>query len=138
MRRKLKCGGKPRKKALFGIDGAAMAAATIAAAGMNVAATAAAAKQQANAMIQNAKTQGQAIMDQTRASNEMTREQIATQRQINKENQNSLQPLSVHQILHLSCPPFEVMYKSKNLNTHSNNYVGFLIPQQKIPNIPYC
>ena len=95
MRRKLKCGGKPRKKALFGIDGAAMAAATIAAAGMNVAATAAAAKQQANAMIQNAKTQGQAIMDQTRASNEMTREQIATQRQINKENQNSLQDINI-------------------------------------------
>ncbi len=41
---RLKCGGKPRRKALFGMDGAVTAAATLAAAGMQVAATTAAAK----------------------------------------------------------------------------------------------
>ena len=74
---KLKCGGKTRKKALLGADGAAMAAATMAAAGMQVAATTAAAKSQADAAIQNAKTQAQSIKDQTLNNNNLQKEQIA-------------------------------------------------------------
>ena len=68
---RLKCGGKPRHKALFGADGAIMAAATLAAAGMQVGATVAAAKSQAKAMVENAKTQAQSIKDQTNNSNNL-------------------------------------------------------------------
>lgn len=95
MRRKLKCGGKPRKKAIFGADGAIMAAATLAAAGMNVAATTAAAKQQAKAMTENAEVQGQAIAEQTRANTENVKEQMSLTRQTNKESQNALRDINL-------------------------------------------
>lgn len=88
---KLKCGGKTRKKALLGADGAAMAAATIAAAGINATATANAAKTQADAAIQNAKTQAQSIKDQTLNNNNLQKEQIAFTREQNQENRQQQQ-----------------------------------------------
>ena len=88
---KLKCGGKTRKKALLGADGAAMAAATMAAAGINATATANAAKTQADAAIQNAKTQAQSIKDQTLNNNNLQKEQIAFTREQNQENRQQQQ-----------------------------------------------
>lgn len=90
---RLKCGGKPRHKALFGADGAIMAAATLAAAGMQVAATTAAAKSQAKAMVENAKTQAQSIKDQTNNSNNLQKEQLAFTRSQNQENRQQQQDI---------------------------------------------
>ena len=64
-RRKLKCGGKTRRKALFGADGAVTAAAIAAAASMTTAATIRAAKSQAKAITESAKTQADSIKAQT-------------------------------------------------------------------------
>ena len=85
-RRKLKCGGKTRRKALFGSDGAIMAAATLAAAGMTTAATISAAKSQAKAAIESAKTQAQSIKEQTANNNNLQKESIDFTRQQNQEN----------------------------------------------------
>ena len=92
-RRKLKCGGKTRRKALFGADGAVMAAATLAAAGMTTAATAAAAKSQAKAVAESAKTQAQSIKDQTANNNNLQRESISFTRQQNQENRQQQQDI---------------------------------------------
>ena len=92
-RRKLRNGGKCRRKAFAGADGAIMAAATLAAAGMQVAATTAAAKSQAKAMVENAKTQAQSIKDQTINNNNLQKEQLAFTRSQNQENRQQQQDI---------------------------------------------
>ena len=92
-RRKLRNGGKCRRKAFLGADGAIMAAATLAAAGITAGATAAAAKSQAKAMVENAKTQAQSIKDQTTNSNNLQKEQIAFTRSQNQENRQQQQDI---------------------------------------------
>ena len=92
-RRKLKCGGKTRRKALFGADGAIMAAATLAAAGMTTAATISAAKSQAKAVTESAKTQAQSIKDQTANNNALQKESINFTRQQNQENRQQQQDI---------------------------------------------
>ena len=90
---KLKCGGKPRRKALFGADGAVMAAATLAAAGITAGATALAAKSQSKAIVDSAKTQAQSIKDQTINSNNLQKEQLAFTRSQNQENRQQQQDI---------------------------------------------
>ena len=92
-RHKLKCGGKTRRKALFGSDGAIMAAATMAAAGMTTAATKAAAESQAKAIIESAKTQAQSIKEQTANNNNLQKESIDFTRQQNQENRQQQQDI---------------------------------------------
>lgn len=89
----LKCGGKPRRKALFGSDGAIMAAATLAAAGITAGATALAAKSQSKAIVDSAKTQAQSIKDQTINSNNLQKEQLAFTRSQNQENRQQQQDI---------------------------------------------
>ena len=91
IRYKLKCGGHPRKKALLGADGAIMAAATLAAAGMNVAATLKSASSQAKAVENSAKTQAAAIKAQTTNNNQLQQESLNFTRQQNKENRDQQQ-----------------------------------------------
>lgn len=86
MRYKLKNGGKSRPKALFGVDGAITAAATLAAAGMTTAATIKAANQQAKAVESSARTQADAIKAQTDNNTALQKETMNFQRQINQEN----------------------------------------------------
>lgn len=93
LRNKLKCGGKSRRKAGFGADGAVMAAATLAAAGINAAATASAAKAQSKAAIENAKTQAKVIQDQTNNNNNLQKEQLAFTRAQNQENRQQQQDI---------------------------------------------
>ena len=90
---RLKCGGKPRRKAFFGADGAVMAAATLAAAGITAGATAAAAKSQSKAIVDSAKTQAQSIKDQTINSNNLQKEQLAFTRSQNQENRQQQQDI---------------------------------------------
>ena len=90
---RLKCGGKPRRKAFFGSDGAVMAAATIAAAGITAGATALAAKSQSKAIVDSAKTQAQSIKDQTINSNNLQKEQLAFTRSQNQENRQQQQDI---------------------------------------------
>ena len=90
---RLKCGGKPRRKALFGSDGAIMAAATLAAAGITAGATALAAKSQSKAIVDSAKTQAQSIKDQTINSNNLQKEQLAFTRSQNQENRQQQQDI---------------------------------------------
>ena len=90
---RLKCGGKPRRKAFFGADGAVMAAATLAAAGITSGATLAAAKSQSKAIVESAKTQAQSIKDQTINSNNLQKEQIAFTRSQNQENRQQQQDI---------------------------------------------
>lgn len=90
---RLKCGGKPRRKALFGADGAVMAAATLAAAGITSGATLAAAKSQSKAIVESAKTQAQSIKDQTINSNNLQKEQLAFTRSQNQENRQQQQDI---------------------------------------------
>lgn len=90
---KLRYGGKTRHKALLGADGAVMAAATLAAAGMTTAATAAAAKSQAKAMVDSAKTQAQSIDNQTTNNNNLQKEQLAFTRSQNQENRQQQQDI---------------------------------------------
>ena len=92
-RRKLRNGGKCRRKAFLGSDGAIMAAATIAAAGITAAATAASAKSQAKAMTESAKTQAQSIKDQTTNNNNLQKEQLAFTRSQNQENRQQQQDI---------------------------------------------
>lgn len=92
-RRKLKCGGKTRRKAFLGADGAIMAAATLAAAGMTTAATIAAAKSQGKAAIESAKLQAQSIKDQTTNNNNLQKESINFTRQQNQENRQQQQDI---------------------------------------------
>ena len=82
-----------RKKAVFGADGAIMAAATLAAAGITAGATAAAAKSQSKAVIESAKTQAQSVKDQTVNNNNSLDSQSITQ----PNNQNIGVPNAVNQ-----------------------------------------
>lgn len=93
MRISLKCGGKSRKKALFGADGAIMAAATLAAAGMNAAATLKSANTQAKAVQENAKTQAQVIKEQTKNNTALQQESMNFTRQQNRENREQQQEI---------------------------------------------
>ena len=90
---RLKCGGKPRRKAFFGSDGAIMAAATLAAAGITSGATLAAAKSQSKSIVESAKTQAQSIKDQTINSNNLQKEQLAFTRSQNQENRQQQQDI---------------------------------------------
>ncbi len=89
----LKCGGRKRRKALFGADGALTAAATLTAAGITAGATAAAAKQQSKAMIDNAKQQAQVIKEQTANNNALQKEQLNFTRAENQENRQQQQDI---------------------------------------------
>ena len=93
MRYKLKNGGKSRPKAIFGIDGAITAAATLAAAGMTTAATLKAANQQSKAVESSARTQAEAIKAQTANNTDLQKESINFQRQINQENRQQQQDI---------------------------------------------
>jgi hypothetical protein len=93
MRYKLKNGGKNRPKAIFGVDGAITAAATLAAAGITSAATIKGANQQAKAVESSARTQADAIKAQTNNNNELQKESINFQRQINQENRQQQQDI---------------------------------------------
>ena len=93
MRTSLKCGGKSRKKAMFGADGAIMAAATLTAAGMNVGATLKSAKEQAKAIQESAKTQAQVIKEQTKNNTALQQESINFTRQQNRENRDQQQEI---------------------------------------------
>ena len=92
-RRKLRNGGKCRRKAFLGADGAIMAAATLAAAGITAGATALAAKSQSKAIVDSAKTQAQSIKDQTTNSNNLQKEQLAFTRSQNQENRQQQQDI---------------------------------------------
>lgn len=101
MRYRLKCGGKPRRKAFAGADGAIMAAATLAASAANVAAQGRAASTQAKAMEDNAKAQAKAIERQTNNNNQLQQEYIQFSKEQNKllrdqqqEIQTTLQQLA--------------------------------------------
>ena len=85
-----------RPKGGFGADGAIMAAATLAAAGMNVAATIKgaktqadaakeSAKEQADAIAKNAETSSNAIQAQTAENNKLMTQQIETAKQFHEE-----------------------------------------------------
>ena len=93
MRYKLKNGGKSRPKAIFGVDGAITAAATLAAAGMTTAATLKAANQQSKAVESSARTQAEAIKAQTANNTNLQKESINFQRQINQENRQQQQDI---------------------------------------------
>lgn len=86
MRYKLKNVGKSRPKALFGVDGAINAAATLTAASMTTAATIKAANQQAKAVESSARTQADAIKAQTDNNTSLQKETMSFQKQINQEN----------------------------------------------------
>ena len=93
-----------RKQAQFGADGAIMAAATLAAAGIGAYATANSAKKQAEAMTQSAKTQADALAKQNENANknqeqmiEFTREQNERNRDLQKDIQMNLQLLTGQQ-----------------------------------------
>lgn len=101
MRYRLKCGGKPRRKAFAGADGAIMAAATLAASAANVAAQSRSASTQAKAMEDNAKAQAKAIERQTSNNNQLQQEYIQFSKEQNKllrdqqqEIQTTLQQLA--------------------------------------------
>ena len=101
MRYRLKCGGKPRRKAFAGADGAIMAAATLAASAANVAAQGRSASTQAKAMEDNAKAQAKAIERQTNNNNQLQQEYIQFSKEQNKllrdqqqEIQTTLQQLA--------------------------------------------
>lgn len=93
MRYKLKNRGKSRPKAIFGVDGAITAAATLAAAGMTTAATLKAANQQSKAVESSARTQAEAIKAQTANNTDLQKESINFQRQINQENRQQQQDI---------------------------------------------
>ena len=101
MRYRLKCGGKPRRKAFAGADGAIMAAATLAASAANVAAQSRSASTQAKAMEDNAKAQAKAIERQTNNNHQLQQEYIQFSKEQNKllrdqqqEMQTTLQQLA--------------------------------------------
>lgn len=95
---KLKCGGRPkRKKALFGE--LAVAGATLAAAGMQVAATQAAAKQQSKAIVDNAKSNADALRAQNENNTRLMEKQVDTQKQLTTEQNNILKDMTLAQQL---------------------------------------
>lgn len=92
----MKCGGKPkRRKAGLGADGALMAAATITAAGMNVAATSLAAKQQADAAIKNAQTQAKSIEEQTKNNTQLQKDSIAFQTEQKQQDRDLMNDINM-------------------------------------------
>ena len=92
----MKCGGKPkRRKAGLGADGALMAAATITAAGMNMAATMRAAKQQADAAIKNAQTQAKSIEDQTKNNTQLQKDSIAFQTEQKQQDRDLMNDINM-------------------------------------------
>lgn len=93
-----------RKRAQFGADGAIMAAATLAAAGINAATTMNAAKQQADAVTKSAETNANALAKQNENNNTLqeqsiafTKEQNERNRDLQKEIQMNLQLLAGQQ-----------------------------------------
>ena len=93
-----------RKCAQFGADGAIMAAATLAAAGINAATTISAAKQQADAVTKSAETNAEALNKQNENNNllqekslNFTKEQNERNRDLQKDIQMNLQILAGQQ-----------------------------------------
>lgn len=93
-----------RLKAQFGIDGAIMAGATLAAAAINAASTASAAKQQADAVTASAQTNADALARQNENNNALqeksltfTKEQNEVNRDLQKDIQMNLQILAGQQ-----------------------------------------
>jgi len=93
-----------RLKAQFGIDGAIMAGATLAAAAINAASTASAAKQQADAVTASAQTNADALTRQNENNNALqeksltfTKEQNERNRDLQKDIQMNLQILAGQQ-----------------------------------------
>lgn len=95
MRRKMKCGGKARRKAAFGADGAVMAAATLAAAGMTVGATLKAASDQARATVDSAKTQSKSIEAQTKNNTELQKQALSVQAQQKQEERDLMTDMNM-------------------------------------------
>ena len=77
-----------RRKAQFGIDGALMAAATLAAAGINAATTANAAKQQADAVTASAERNAEALIKQNENNNSLQEKSIAFTKEQNERNRD--------------------------------------------------
>lgn len=130
---KLKCGGKTRKKALFGADGALMAAATLAAAGMQVAATTISAKQQAKAMVDNANVQAQSIKQQSENNTKLqqdsinfTKTQNAESRKQQQDIQATLQMLAGQQTMNdrLEATKVKLKYGGRKTRTNSSPVEG--------------
>lgn len=94
-RLRLKCGGRKRRKALFGADGAIQAAATIAAAGIGATATALSAKKQSEAMIKNAETQAKSLESQNENNTNLQKESINFTRQQNQEARQQQQDIQM-------------------------------------------
>lgn len=96
MRIRLKCGGKAkRKKALFGMDGAITAAATLAAAAMTTAATLKSSKEQAKSIKESADIQSKAVTRANDATTASMKEQMSLSQQMNKENQDFYKDLAL-------------------------------------------
>lgn len=95
MRRRMKCGGKPRRKAGFGVDGALIAGATLAAAGMNVLATTQAAKQQADATVKNAEHQTRAIEEQSKNDTQLQKDMISYQTEQKQQDRDLLNDINM-------------------------------------------
>lgn len=92
----MKCGGKrPRRKAGLGADGALIAAATLAAAGMNVAATTAAAKQQAEATTRNADVQAKTITEQTRNNTQLQKDSLSFQAEQKQQDRDLMNDINM-------------------------------------------
>lgn len=89
----LRRGGKRRPKAIFGIDGAVSAAATLAAAAMSTAATIKASKEQAKAINENAKLQSDALATQNDNANKLQEQLIASNNQMNQENMDAMRDI---------------------------------------------
>lgn len=94
-RLRLKCGGRKRRKALFGADGAIQAAATLAAAGIGATATALSAKKQSEAMIKNAETQAKSLESQNENNTNLQKESINFTRQQNQEARQQQQDIQM-------------------------------------------
>ena len=77
-----------RRKATFGIDGAIMAGATLAAAAMNAASTARAAKQQADAVTASAERNAEALIKQNENNNNLQEKSIAFTKEQNERNRD--------------------------------------------------
>lgn len=96
-----------RQKCFFGEDGALMAAATLAAAGINAAATAKSAKEQANAMKANAdaqakaqtaaaKVQSDALAQQNENNTENVANQIEAQKELQRSQNDIMQEMNLN------------------------------------------
>lgn len=92
----MKCGGRrPRRKAGLGADGALMAAATLAAAGMNVAATTMSAKQQADATVKNAETQAKSIAEQTKNNTQLQKDSLSFQAEQKQQDRDLMNDINL-------------------------------------------